>query len=83
MDWRGLTSLLCYKKTAEHSTARQRLFKKMDVNGNGMLSLAEIEKGIREELKLPEQFESKAAVLRAFQVRNVHFNYFFQYLKFF
>jgi Ca2+-binding EF-hand superfamily protein len=74
-DWIKLTSLLCYKKTAEHATARQRLFKKMDVNGNGMLSLAEIEKGIREELKLPEQFESKAAVLRAFQVKNIYFDF--------
>ena len=38
------------------------------MNGNGYLSLAELEKGIRYELKLPSHFRAKQAVFRAFQV---------------
>lgn len=36
------------------------------MNGNGFLSLAEIDKGIRDTLKLEGVFNSKPAILRAF-----------------
>lgn len=39
----------------------------MDVNGNGYLSLAEIDKGMRDVIELPELFELKPVLLRAFE----------------
>ena len=67
-EWSALTAKLCFQKTPQQATARQKLFQRIDVNGNGYLSLAELEKGIRDELRLPKIFDSKQAVLRAFQV---------------
>ena len=38
----------------------------MDMNGNGLLSLAEIDKGVRDEIKVQELFDAKPAIIRAF-----------------
>jgi hypothetical protein len=38
----------------------------MDVNGNGYLSLAEVDKGMRDVIKLPALFDSKPVMIRAF-----------------
>ena len=38
----------------------------MDVNGNGYLSLAEVDKGLRDVLALDEVFDCKPAIMRAF-----------------
>jgi hypothetical protein len=37
-----------------------------DPNGNGLLSLAEVDKGIKDTLLLNELFDCKAVILRAF-----------------
>jgi len=39
----------------------------MDVNGNGFLSLAEVDKGIRDVINLPVLFALKPVIMRAFQ----------------
>ena len=39
----------------------------MDVNGNGYLSLAEVDKGMRDVICLPQLFELKPVLMRAFQ----------------
>jgi hypothetical protein len=36
--------------------ARAAFFSKMDMNGNGYLSLAEIDKGVRDVFDIPELF---------------------------
>lgn len=36
------------------------------MNGNGYLSLAEIDKGIRDVLELPELFQLKPVIIRAY-----------------
>lgn len=46
--------------------ARAALFSKMDINANGYLSLAEIDKGIRDVFEIPELFESKPVLIRAY-----------------
>jgi len=46
---------------------RKAMFKEFD-NGNGVLSLAEVDKAIRDVLKIDELFDAKAAVMRAFQI---------------
>ena len=38
----------------------------MDVNGNGIMSLAEIDKGMRDVVELPMLFEFKPVLMRAF-----------------
>lgn len=40
----------------------------IDVNGNGYLSLAEVDKGLRDVIQLPELFQLKPVIMRAFQV---------------
>lgn len=40
----------------------------MDINGSKLLSLAEIDKGIQDELKLPIVFQLKPVIIRAFNV---------------
>ena len=67
-EWAVLTAKLCFQKTPQNTELRQKLFNKLDTNGNGYLSLAELEKGIRDELKLPKIFASKQPILRSFQV---------------
>ena len=38
----------------------------MDMNGNGYLSLAEIDKGMRDVLQSDMLFDAKPAIMRAF-----------------
>lgn len=68
-----------------------------DVNGNGYLSLAEVDKGIRDVIQLPELFSLKPVIIRAFNaaktalkassqygddyVSKVEFKYLIQYLR--
>merc|ERR1712008_555546 len=46
---------------------RQELFDQMDPNGNGFLSLAEVDKGLRDILQIDEIFDAKPAIMRAFR----------------
>jgi hypothetical protein len=39
----------------------------MDMNNNGLLSLAEVDKGMRDVIKLPALFRLKPVLMRAFQ----------------
>ena len=48
-------------------STRRLLFQSFDPNGNGVLSLAEVDLGIRNVLDCEEIFDSKPAILRAFQ----------------
>jgi len=51
----------------EDITARKKIFREFDVNGNNWLSLAEIDKGLRDVLELPELFDTKPVIMRAYQ----------------
>jgi hypothetical protein len=53
-------------KTAEAKAVRSKLFDQFDPNGNGYLSLAEADKGIRDVLGLEDVYEAKPAIMRAF-----------------
>ena len=46
---------------------RKALFRKFDGNGNGFLSLAEVDKAVRDVLQSEELFDSKPAVKSAFR----------------
>ena len=45
---------------------RKKQWSGMDVNGNGYLSLAEVDKGMRDVVQLPELFNLKPVLMRAF-----------------
>ena len=65
--WQGLASKLPAEKTDEHRQARKQMFSNFDPNGNGYLSLAEVDKGVRDVLACDELFDAKPAIMRAFQ----------------
>ena len=66
-DWRALSTKLPIGKDPASRTVRRALFDKFDVNGNGYLSLAEVDKAVRDVTKVDALFKSKPVVMRAFQ----------------
>ena len=50
IDWNLIDKKLPYQKTPEQFKKRSDIWSGMDVNGNGYLSLAEIDKGLRDVL---------------------------------
>jgi hypothetical protein len=54
------------KTNPEHIKARKKLWSTMDMNGNGLCSLAEIDKGIRDGIGISDLFDAKPAIIRAF-----------------
>ena len=56
----------------EDNIRRKEMFNAMDMNGNGYLSLAEIDKGCRDVLQLPELFDTKPVIMRAYQSAKDH-----------
>lgn len=67
IDYDHLRKTLCVDRTEEGLAKRAKMFKDFDPNGNGFLSLAEVDKGIRDVLKLDDLFHSKQVIMRAFQ----------------
>lgn len=73
IDWAKIREKLPADKTPEQKEQRRELFKSMDPNGNGFLSLAEVDKGIRDVLALDEVFGIKKVIIRAFNAaKSVH-----------
>ena len=66
VDWAAVCAKLPVRKTPEDAEARKKLFGQIDGNGNGLLSLAELDGGIRDVLGCGEVFEAKPAIARAF-----------------
>ena len=65
-DWEGLLKRLPIKKTVEERTKRRQLWNAIDMNGNGYISLAEFDRGVRDVLNLPKIFSLKKVLIRAF-----------------
>ena len=65
-DWKGMAEKLPVKKTDSDRAERRKLWKKMDANGNGFLSLAEFDKGVLTVLNLPDVFNHKKVITAAF-----------------
>jgi len=60
-------------KTPIGKKKREVIFKEFDPNGNGMLSLTEIDRGVREILQCDHMFDVKPAIIRAFNSANKAF----------
>lgn len=65
--WEELHDKLPWHKTPEQLQKRIKIWKSIDVNGNGILSLAEIDKAMRDVVQLPIMFALKPVLMRAFQ----------------
>jgi hypothetical protein len=65
--WEQLRKKLPWKRTEHDKSLRIKQWNSMDVNGNGFLSLAEVDKGMRDVIKLPVLFDAKPVLMRAFQ----------------
>jgi len=66
IDWESINAKLPFQRTDEEKAKRRELFKQFDPNGNGYLSLAETDKGMRDVLQSDELFDCKQAVNRSF-----------------
>jgi hypothetical protein len=67
VDWAKLRQQLPTGLSPEDEQRRDILFTRCDPNGNGFLSLAEIDKALRDELRISEIFDCKPVIMRAFQ----------------
>jgi Ca2+-binding EF-hand superfamily protein len=67
INWSQVSSKLPTGRDPESKAKRKTLFEQFDPNGNGYLSLAEVDKGLRDVLQLDELFYCKPAIMRAFQ----------------
>eukprot|EP00961_Rhodomonas_salina_P253363 3424222-Rhodomonas_salina.1 len=65
-SWHALSSVLPIGQTEEEKLQRLKLFQRWDPNGNGLLSLAEIDKGVRETPGLEQLYKCKPAMIRAY-----------------
>ena len=66
-DWDGFLNKLPIQKTDAERAERKKLWNAIDMNGNGFVSLAEFDRGVRDVLGLPEIFIQKKVLFRAFQ----------------
>lgn len=67
IDWAKVNAKLPTGKSDEDKAKRKKMFQEFD-NGNGVLSLAEVDKAIRDVLQLDAVFDAKPAIMRAFQI---------------
>ena len=68
IDWQEITAKLPSGRSDEEKEIRKELFDNFDPNGNGIISLAEVDRGIRDVLGIDEIFNAKPAIMRAFQI---------------
>ena len=64
--WETLREKLPYKTDEQDTARRKKIWEGFDVNGNGYLSLAEVDKGFIDVLNLPKLFKLKPVLIRAF-----------------
>ena len=65
-DWEGFLKKLPVKATVQDRAERRKLWKAIDMNGNGYVSLAEFDRGIYDVLGLPQIFKTKKVIFQAF-----------------
>ena len=66
--WADIATKLPAGMSEEDKKRRKDIFMSMDMNGNGYLSLAEIDKGLRDIMRLDHIFDCKPVILRAYIV---------------
>ena len=64
--WKILEQKLPWEQNGAHEQLRDQQWRAIDMNGNGYISLAEFDKGLRDVIDLPILFKTKPVLLRAF-----------------
>lgn len=67
IDWDAIHDKLPTATSDEDKARRKQMFKDFD-NGNGILSLAEVDGAVRSVLMIDEVFDAKPAIMRAFKM---------------
>ena len=67
INWAEIREKLPFERDSASFEKRNQIWRGIDVNGNGYLSLAEVDKGLRDILGLDQVFNCKPAIMRAFQ----------------
>ena len=67
IDWDAIREALPILKNKEEWERRNQLWDSIDVNGNGYVSLAELDKGLRDAVGNQQLFDCKPAIIRAHQ----------------
>ena len=65
IDWDSIRNALPIRKTPEEYERRSEKWKVLDFNGNGYVSLAELDKFLNESMGNPHLFDSKPVIIRA------------------
>ena len=68
VNWEELYQKLPTERDPASRERRQAMFNQFDPNGNGVLSLAEVDKAIRDVLAIDAIFDAKPPIMRAFQI---------------
>ena len=68
VNWLELSTHLPFGRGAAERAARDELWRRLDEAGNGYLSLAELDKGMRTALRVDHVFAARPVLMRAFQV---------------
>ena len=66
-DFAHLATRLPVGQDRASATQRKQLFEQIDLNGNGFLSLAEVDRGVRDVIRCEALFRAKPVMMRAFQ----------------
>ena len=66
IDWKKVSQALPYKADADSKARRLKLWKLVDINGNGYASLAEVDKALRDAMNIDAVFKCKPAIIMAF-----------------
>jgi len=66
IDWEAINAKLPYERKDDQKAKRKEIFDKFDVNSNGYLSLAEVDKAVRDVLACDDLFDCKDAVNASF-----------------
>ena len=66
INWQEVSDKLPFERTPESKARRDKIWNYIDVNGNSYVSLAEVDKGLRDVLQLDAVFNCKKAIIRAF-----------------
>ena len=65
VDWDAIREALPIQKTPEEFARRSEMWAAIDINGNGYVSLAELDKGVRDNMGQEALFDCKPALIRA------------------
>ena len=68
IDWAAINEKLPIGRDPESKERRKKMFSDFDVNGNRLLSLAEVDKATRDVLKIDEIYDFKGAISHAFKI---------------